>query len=75
MKAYLQTKEGFTRWFEVEEQAPVISMPEYSDIDFVTPIMSMSAEAVALNSMRKDFYLQRTFVNERDELVGIYKEK
>ena len=75
MKAYLQTKDGFNRWFEIKEASPVISIPEYADVDFATPIMSVSAEEVALSSMRKDFYLQRTFLNEKEEIVGVYKEQ
>lgn len=75
MKAFLKTKNGFSRWYEIKERTPIISIPNYSDMDFATPILSYEPLDVNAESQRKDFYREREFLNENDEIVGVYKER
>ena len=74
MKALLITKDGFRKWFEIEKDVPYIFIPEYADIDFADAIMSVDPAVTEIKTYRKEFYRERTFLNEDEQLVGIYKE-
>lgn len=75
MKALLITKDGFRKWFNMKDDVPYITIPQYTDVDFADAIMSVDPSVTEIKTQRKDFYRERTFLNEDEELVGVYKER
>ena len=75
MKALLITKDGFRKWLEVENDAPVIVIPQYADTDFADAIMLVDPVVTEIKTYRKEFYRERTFLNEDEQIVVIYKER